>query len=102
MLYYATSLFDYYSYGVYYSRPERYYFWGYYVLMNWFWIMIPGCKLILVCGENYRGRELTCVALDLIYESVEIIADQFRLVDRMNKTLQAKGEDVEEEMKKMK
>lgn len=44
VLYYATSLFDYYSYGVYYSRPERYYFWGYYVLMNWFWIMIPGCK----------------------------------------------------------
>jgi len=46
VLYYATSLFDYYSYGVYYSRPERYYFWGYYVLMNWFWIMIPGCKFV--------------------------------------------------------
>jgi len=42
------------------------------------------------------------VAADLIYESVKIIADQFRLVDRMNETLQAKSKDVDEEMKKLK
>ncbi|KAK8194437.1 hypothetical protein M8818_007629 [Zalaria obscura] len=42
ILYYATSLFDHYYLGISYSRPEAYYFWGYYFLMNFFWIVIPG------------------------------------------------------------
>lgn len=42
VLYYATSMFDHYLLGVTYSRPEAYYFWGYYFLMNFFWIVIPG------------------------------------------------------------
>lgn len=46
ILYYSTSMFDHYMMGVTYSRPEAYYFWGYYVLMNFFWIVIPGCKLL--------------------------------------------------------
>jgi cholestenol delta-isomerase len=25
-----------------YSRPEQFYYWGYFVLMNAFWIVIPG------------------------------------------------------------
>ena len=44
-LYYATSLFDHWTHGVSYSRPEAFYFWFYFVLMNFFWIVIPGCKL---------------------------------------------------------
>lgn len=48
VLYYATSLFDHYAFNVSYSRPEAYYYWGYYVLMNAFWILFPGSKLILV------------------------------------------------------
>jgi len=42
VLYYATSMFDHYYLGITYSRPEAYYFWGYYFLMNFFWIVIPG------------------------------------------------------------
>jgi len=42
ILYYATSMFDHYLLGITYSRPEGYYFWGYYFLMNFFWIVIPG------------------------------------------------------------
>ncbi|KAI1117102.1 emopamil binding protein [Nemania sp. NC0429] len=37
VLYYATCTFS----GVEYSRPEPAYFWGYYVLLNAFWIVIP-------------------------------------------------------------
>lgn len=42
VLYYATSLFDHYILDVVYSRPEAAYYWGYFVLMNAFWIVIPG------------------------------------------------------------
>ena len=55
MLYYATCIFDHYSYNISYSRPEAYYFWGYYVLMNWFWIVIPGCKYNVWLGDA-RGQ----------------------------------------------
>lgn len=44
LLYFATSLFDEYYYGISYSRPEYYYYWGYYVFMNFIWIVIPGGK----------------------------------------------------------
>ena len=41
VLYYATA-----AIGVYEStRPERYYFWVYFVLLNSFWIFIPGYLL---------------------------------------------------------
>lgn len=43
-LYYATSIFDLYVAGVTYSRPEPFYFWFYFVLMNFFWILIPASK----------------------------------------------------------
>ncbi|KAK4997849.1 hypothetical protein LTR66_002809 [Elasticomyces elasticus] len=45
VLYYATSMFDHYMLGTTYSRPEAYYFWGYYFLMNFFWIVFPGILL---------------------------------------------------------
>ncbi|KAJ5764894.1 hypothetical protein N7520_004453 [Penicillium odoratum] len=44
-LYYVTSLFDHYVHDRPYSRPERYYFWVYYFLMNFIWIVVPFCKL---------------------------------------------------------
>jgi cholestenol delta-isomerase len=43
VLYYGTSTFDHVMFGKVYSRPEPYYFYGYYVLMNAFWIVIPAC-----------------------------------------------------------
>ncbi|TKA26608.1 hypothetical protein B0A50_04716 [Salinomyces thailandicus] len=41
-LYFATCLFDHVAMGIAYSRPEPFYFWFYFVLMNAFWIAIPG------------------------------------------------------------
>ncbi|KAF2770905.1 Emopamil-binding protein [Teratosphaeria nubilosa] len=41
-LYYATSIFDHAVMGISYSRPEAYYYFVYFVLMNAFWILIPG------------------------------------------------------------
>ncbi|KAJ9087150.1 hypothetical protein DSO57_1036095 [Entomophthora muscae] len=38
ILYYMTTLYE----GAPHSRPEPYYFWCYFVLMNAFWIVIPG------------------------------------------------------------
>ncbi len=40
-------MFDFYSSNIAYSRPESYYFWGYYFFMNFFWIVIPGSELYL-------------------------------------------------------
>ena len=43
ILYYATSMFDFYCNDLTYFRPEPYYFW-FYFFMNFIWIVIPGCK----------------------------------------------------------
>ena len=45
-LYYATSFFDHYVAGISYSRPEAFYYWFYFILMNFFWLVIPGSKLL--------------------------------------------------------
>ncbi|KAI4731655.1 Emopamil-binding protein [Aureobasidium sp. EXF-10728] len=45
LLYYATSMADHYYLGIEYSRPEAYYFWGYYFGANFFWIVIPAVLL---------------------------------------------------------
>lgn len=44
VLYYATSLFDHYYKELSYCRPEAYYFWFYFVFMNFIWIVIPGSE----------------------------------------------------------
>lgn len=44
VLYYATSMFDYYHNTVVYCRPEAYYFWFYFIFINFIWIVIPGGK----------------------------------------------------------
>lgn len=44
VLYYGTCAFDFLVYGIEYSRPEGYYFYGYFVLLNGFWIVIPACE----------------------------------------------------------
>jgi cholestenol delta-isomerase len=41
VLYYAIFFFDESVYGAVYCRPERVYFWAYFVMMNGFWIVIP-------------------------------------------------------------
>jgi len=44
ILYFGTCWFDLLTYGIEYSRPENYYYYGYFVLLNGFWIVIPLCK----------------------------------------------------------
>ncbi|KAI0198773.1 EBDP4, emopamil-binding protein [Astrocystis sublimbata] len=54
VLYYATFTFNSLVHGVEHSRPEAYYFYGYYVLMNGFWIVIPGFLIadsVRACGQ---------------------------------------------------
>ncbi|CAI7638804.1 unnamed protein product [Penicillium glandicola] len=41
VLYYATSIAEEKYHGVSYSRPETFYYWGYFIFLNSFWILIP-------------------------------------------------------------
>ncbi|EXJ61756.1 hypothetical protein A1O7_02186 [Cladophialophora yegresii CBS 114405] len=70
ILYYATSMFDHYHKNLTYCRPEGYYFWGYYFLMNFFWIVIPGMLLV---------------------SSMSSIADAFRALNSIAKSVAGNG-----------
>ncbi|KAF2119988.1 3-beta-hydroxysteroid-Delta(8),Delta(7)-isomerase [Lophiotrema nucula] len=59
VLYYATSMFDHYILNLTYSRPETFYFWGYFVLMNAFWIVIP--LYLLGSGVSVSWRALAAL-----------------------------------------
>ena len=54
VLYYCTSLVDYYMLNVNYSRPEAFYFWFYFVFMNAFWIVIPA--ILIYSGIKCSAR----------------------------------------------
>lgn len=56
VLYYATSMVDHYLANVSYCRPEPYYFWVYYFLMNIFWIIIPLGKCLLLVRRIQAKR----------------------------------------------
>ncbi|WPH03564.1 3-beta-hydroxysteroid-delta(8),delta(7)-isomerase [Acrodontium crateriforme] len=49
VLYYMTCAFDHLVEGISYWRPEAFYFWFYFVLMNAFWIVIPGYLIYESC-----------------------------------------------------
>lgn len=55
-----------------YTRPEAAYFWGYFVLMNAFWIVIPGY---------------------LMYQSVTATWSAFAAVNDAHKLLQRAGQN---------
>lgn len=60
VLYYATAMFDHLISNLNYSRPEQYYFWGYFVLMNAFWIIIP---IVLIANSiSASGRAFKALA----------------------------------------
>ncbi|PYH95452.1 Emopamil-binding protein [Aspergillus ellipticus CBS 707.79] len=57
-LYYATSLFDHYVHERPYCRPEPYYFWVYYFLMNFIWIVVPLyylCQSIRAISDAFKA-----------------------------------------------
>ncbi|CAG8076560.1 unnamed protein product [Penicillium salamii] len=71
VLYYATSMMEDYYHGRSYSRPETYYYWGYFIFMNTFWVFIPGELLgnywsfstIRPCCEEETLREKSHIPL---------------------------------------
>jgi len=67
VLYYATSMFDHYYKNLTYCRPEGYYFWCYYFMMNFFWIVIPG--LLVVSSMKWTSRAFK--ALTAISKSMQ-------------------------------
>lgn len=52
VLYYGTCTYEFLVYGLEFSRPEPYYFIGYYVLLNAFWIVIPSLLLFSSARET--------------------------------------------------
>jgi cholestenol delta-isomerase len=49
ILYYGTSMFDHYYNEIAYSRPEPWYFWGYYFFTNFIWMVFPSCASPVLC-----------------------------------------------------
>ena len=68
VLYYATSMFDHYILNLSYSRPEAAYYWGYFVFMNSFWIIIPLYLLCTSVGANLRAH----AALDKMDKALRV------------------------------
>lgn len=55
VLYYGTCTIEFIEFGREYSRPELAYFWGYYVFLNAFWIVIPLCLVVSSARETARA-----------------------------------------------
>ncbi|TDZ38779.1 3-beta-hydroxysteroid-Delta(8),Delta(7)-isomerase [Colletotrichum spinosum] len=55
VLYYATCTFDKVVWKMVYCRPEAWYFWFYYVMMNAFWIVIPTILMVGSVVETKRA-----------------------------------------------
>ncbi|RMZ77925.1 hypothetical protein DV738_g4109, partial [Chaetothyriales sp. CBS 135597] len=64
VLYYATFTYDEMLFQQSYSRPEWYYFWGYYVFLNSFWIWIPAL-LIVQSGKEIKRVFARVEALEI-------------------------------------
>ncbi|KAL6892971.1 Emopamil-binding protein [Trichoderma longibrachiatum] len=55
ILYYAICTFQEVVFDVVYCRPERFYFWAYYFLCNFFWIVIPFMLIWQSARETARA-----------------------------------------------
>lgn len=53
ILYYGTSLFDHDILGLAYSRLKPLIFWGLFVFLNTFWILIPSGEISLLLSQLY-------------------------------------------------
>jgi cholestenol delta-isomerase len=59
-------MFDHYILNITYSRPEAAYYWGYFVLMNAFWIVIPGWLMI-------QSVNATWSAFDAVNDAAKVM-----------------------------
>ena len=73
-LYFATTVFDEFYSGKVYYRPEPFYFWIYFVLMNAVWLVIPGCKIAL---SSALSRVVSLFFIDCLYSSIKATAAAF-------------------------
>lgn len=55
VLYFGTSTLEFVRKGTEYSRPEAYYFYGYYVFLNMIWIIYPSYLLIQSVRETTKA-----------------------------------------------
>lgn len=86
-LYYATSLFDDYVHGRPYSRPEPYYFWLYYFLMNFIWIIVPACMSISCSSRDSRYKlTIFLFIIDYLYHSISTISAALKRQSEKDKT----------------
>jgi cholestenol delta-isomerase len=58
VLYYATFFFDESVYDAVYCRPESFYFWVYFVMLNGFWIVIPAWLVLQSTIESTKAFRL--------------------------------------------
>jgi cholestenol delta-isomerase len=73
-LYFATTVFDEFYSGKVYYRPEPFYFWVYFVLMNAIWLVIPGCKITLSVSLY---RDVGLLFIDCLYSSIKATTRAF-------------------------
>ncbi|KAJ0339726.1 hypothetical protein COL26b_002948 [Colletotrichum chrysophilum] len=59
VLYYSTSLTEYFLHGVSHSRPEFLYFWVYYIGFNGPWVVVPTQKAVGSEGAFEAARSVT-------------------------------------------
>ncbi len=84
ILYYGICAFDFLVHGVEYSRPENYYFYGYFVFLNAFWIVIPVCEYSLFyLFTIFLEGDWTNRWIDLISDSVRSCAAAFADVKKI-------------------
>tara|TARA_R110002003_G_scaffold1035_6_gene22096 strand:- start:1006 stop:1221 length:216 start_codon:yes stop_codon:yes gene_type:complete len=65
-------MFDHYILNVSYSRPEAAYYWGYFVLMNAFWIVIPGYLM-------YQSVSATVSAFSAVNDAARLMGRAGRI-----------------------
>ncbi|KAK6579809.1 hypothetical protein PZA11_007517 [Diplocarpon coronariae] len=77
VLYYTTSLFDDLCNGVRHYRPEPYYFWVYFVLMNGAWIVLPLCRWR--SAGRAGGGMADRLAIGCLWSSIKATASAFKV-----------------------
>jgi cholestenol delta-isomerase len=78
VLYYGTSMMEEYYHEVSYSRPETYYYWGYFIFLNAFWIFIPACKKSHSSEMLLLGSSMLTFVIVCIYQSYSATVRAFR------------------------
>jgi len=81
LLYYATSVFDHYILERTYFRPEGYYFWFYFIGLNFIWVVIPG-GLFDHLAETLNTKLI--YILVILFDSVTKTGQAFAANKKMN------------------